>query len=49
MSAHEVTLCAKLQAKYGKEFVAVIVMQFEDENEEMQVTFERRSKCPTSA
>ena len=40
MSAHEVTLCAKLQAKYGKEFVAVIVMQFEDENEEMQVTFE---------
>jgi len=40
MSAHEVTLCAKLQAKYGKEFVTVIVMQFEDEDDEMQVTFE---------
>ena len=40
MSAHEVTLCAKLQAKYGKEFVTVIVVQFEDEDEEMQVTFE---------
>jgi nuclear protein localization protein 4 homolog len=40
MSAHEVTLCAKLQAKYGKEFVTVIVMQFADEDEELQVTFE---------
>ena len=40
MSAHEVTLCAKLQAKHGKEFVTVIVVQFEDEDEEMQVTFE---------
>ena len=39
MSAHEVTLCAKLQAKYGKEFVTVIVVQLTT-GEEMQVTFE---------